>query len=720
MTKQLENNKKFALSLLFFLVLFSFFNLSPTLAQQTQTNQNSSDSATGNNNASSAQNSTLNDFFKNLNDKKNKGSGYSARGIYSCQGAVYSFIGLSGPSGYFVPVHDDATFSQVQSLTYKECVLDKAAAHLSSAATASIVSNYIMSVNKNGLIIKDVNEYLNKEEAKAIKNFTKKCKEKLKEVGAEIACISIAENYLKKYKDPYNDLKCDISKDKLEKFKNNKLSELSMKDMQDILFSPSCVPLRAAWTAKIKAQEIADKARSKALYEAPNGIKPQKAVVNQKVLAPDGTIAENKEEVVVTPSSVVTEQLNYALGAGLRKVENADEMDEIAQTFLANLSNRILNAEQQGLYGISKSVGSDTSYLQQLVNQEINASKQARVSLGATSLAQAIKREQEYISYKEKIVNALLAAVHRLRKTEDLCFEKKIIPGAQDSLNESVKTSLCPVPQQNGHSGGQNGPQNIMCSVSIKNKMEKLPDFLDITETEDSGVIEHGSITLNGTYSGSGNATVSFVNEKNKVVNDSIPLKDKWSANKKLSDLPDGALDVTLTYPNSKVLKNSLYKETISSIPILVLPEKRYKIKLISEGSATVVGAPRDTKKELILEINRKHSLEYSNKDSVLIKSLRDTLQSLKDAKYVLAELVKIAQESQSDPESATWKIDQILANNASHGPAQVRKAKQNAEAIESQLDAYVSGITGEDGWQSKSGWCQKENWGEFKVERSP
>jgi len=307
----------------------------------------------------------------NASDPETRNLTYSARGLFDCNGAAYSPVGLPGPSQVFVPVHDDAAFSQVRTLTYKECVIKRVASHQAMAVQASLVNTSLKMINENGLIIKDVEKYLQDAEIDRMRKFIKMCKKTSKNADDIQTCGALASEFLEKIKDPYAALKCPVDQGILEKFKNNEL--VSFEDKMEIYSNPQCLSLSRYFIAKNIELDELSKARSRALYEAPEGIRPVESIIPQKVCDTEDDVfkchTENKK-VVVTPSIVVSGQLNNVLGSGLRRVEMADDIDELVQSLLANLHNRALDASRGGLYGITRPMNGELPYTTNLQNQE--------------------------------------------------------------------------------------------------------------------------------------------------------------------------------------------------------------------------------------------------------------------------------------------------------------------------------------------------------------
>ncbi len=696
-----KTNKKIygaELSLIFLtLVLLLFFlPTAKILAQQTDTNDN----------------------IENIvnTDTDPKELRYSARGLYNCEGAQYARVGLPGPTGPFVPVFAQATHSQTQLLTYKECVLDKIASHQARAVQAGLVQTYIKFVNDQDLIIKDYPEYLKKEGSyKAIKEFMKICPELNKDYP-EI-CAQTAENMLKSINEPYDGLKCDVPKEKLEAFQNYTADPDTI---YEIMFQPGCTPYGTYAESNWVLSKINNEKLMKAAYEAKDGFKPVKSKQKVKVLDLDKSrpgalvFKEEEKEIVVTPGSVVASQLNNTLSSGLRTVENADEIDEMVQTLLANLANRALDAQNYGVYGMSQNINSSPSYVARLAEQERNVAAQFRAYAGGSSLANMINNEKLFLEAKQSMVEHIINAIHNFRNYENACFEQKIVAGAKAAAEEAARNLACENYMPGSHSSNENSDGNLTnqnpfeCPYTASSSVEKLANFLDITEKQEASSIEHGSLIFSGKAESGGNATLSIINQESLATSTSVTLSENWSVNLDSTEIPDGELEARITYPNGEEYKNSFYKKIIANIAVLTLPIDRYKLKITAQS--------QDKTYELSLLKTRKYSDLYTGKDGALTNLLIDTLQDVAETTKTLELLYKIAAEAQDNPELANWKVDQLIAQELIHTAEAVRQAQNEAANTQGRLEALVQD-TVQDEWENNGqGWCNEDKWEEFKI----
>ena len=641
---------------------------------------------------------------------------YSRRGVFGCTGGIYAPVGLMGPGGAYVPVFDEAVHSQVQLLAYKECVLDPVITHLANSVLAKTVATEIDMVNKQDLIVGNWNDYKHDEILKTVADFVENvCTANAREEDKEV-CANIAQKYLKDTKDPYRSLKCDIDPETLKKIKNGEINDPAL--TMRFVSQPACTKLGFYYQAKeLLEKEIAAKIE-RLKRETKNNIKPIKAKVKEPYLAEDGTIKYREVERVVTPASVVENQLNYAISAGLRRIEQTDEIDEMIQSFFSMLGARVLDASQQGLYGINKVLDGADSYLTSLINQEEEVASKYKTGTAGLSLAGMIKNEKAYLKYKQDSVQYILNAIHDIRNNENTCFEERILPGAKEALTKELEEELCPS-QNNQGNGGHNQNQQ-QCNVSVNISTEILPDYLDVAEKQDGNTIEHGTFVISGKTSASGSGILSFVNEDKKATTTNFVQSSPWSVEISYQDFPNGDIEASANYSDGSFVRNSFYKNIIANVPILTLPFDRYKVKIKADATATISGTAgaqnKNASREVILKKDRRYSDPYTNKNSNLFKLLENTLNDIEQTRYVLKKLYAIAQDTKDNPTLASYKIDLLVSKRLVHTASQVRKAKEGLANISGSLSELVRSIL-EDSWVAEgSGWCNKSRWREFEA----
>lgn len=129
---------------------------------------------------------------------------------------------------------------------------------------------------------------------------------------------------------------------------------------------------------------------------------------------------------IVTPGTQINEQLNNALGSGLRRLELADEFDELINALLAQLAQQALTSID-GLRGLSSrsstsavtrtNANGDTvtsSYLETLVNETENQSIDLAQDALLQDIESALQLEEDYQETLDGLIDNLERAEEEL------------------------------------------------------------------------------------------------------------------------------------------------------------------------------------------------------------------------------------------------------------------------------------------------------------------
>lgn len=82
------------------------------------------------------------------------------------------------------------------------------------------------------------------------------------------------------------------------------------------------------------------------------------------------------EEKIVTPGSVIEDQLNNVLGIGNEKLAVADEINEIVSALLNQMLNRVIGGVGNGLFGASQPSSAGGRVFTDILNQKSNTAAQ--------------------------------------------------------------------------------------------------------------------------------------------------------------------------------------------------------------------------------------------------------------------------------------------------------------------------------------------------------
>ena len=157
-----------------------------------------------------------------------------------------------------------------------------------------------------------------------------------------------------------------------------------------------------------------------------------------QTVSPDGnsgvdTCTEYAPDEIMTPGSVIENQLNQGLGSPLHRIEVADEINEIIGALLSQLINQVLGPD--GLFGTSQSgSGSSSSYVDQLRTSEQNEQSLRLSLLPMLGTSEIVIRGYVAIQEQTKV---------RTLEVKLLLEQTRICPiGQVDQLVAQVNTIL--------------------------------------------------------------------------------------------------------------------------------------------------------------------------------------------------------------------------------------------------------------------------------------
>lgn len=148
-------------------------------------------------------------------------------------------------------------------------------------------------------------------------------------------------------------------------------------------------------------------------------------------LAPGQTGPNQKRCKIVNPGVVIEEQLNNTLFGGQRRLEVADEVNEIVSALFGQLINKILGGSSGGLRGLSEGSYGRPSYTSQLGNIDDAGILQGVKDKFISEIDVIIKSETGYKNIKQNTLSAITASEILLLNLQ-VCYAEKL---ADLSLN---------------------------------------------------------------------------------------------------------------------------------------------------------------------------------------------------------------------------------------------------------------------------------------------
>jgi len=150
---------------------------------------------------------------------------------------------------------------------------------------------------------------------------------------------------------------------------------------------------------------------------------------------PPGFVGPPRCEIV-TPGSVIEKRLNSALGSGQRRLEVADEVNEILSAALGQILKDIFGGLQDGLRGFSEGSSSRPSYIDSIREEDV-VDLSGIIDDLITGINTEIREETNYKNIKQGTLNSALASEILLEQLTS-CYENKILTGSLSTSNKAI------------------------------------------------------------------------------------------------------------------------------------------------------------------------------------------------------------------------------------------------------------------------------------------
>lgn len=631
--------------------------------------------------------------------------GFLREGIFGCSsgGVAYDVAVLRAIQGVYVPVNDAAVTQNTGYLVFKECVLDGMALRMGEAAGGALTRSILTWVNKgdNG-----EPQFVTNETVYRLEVGDRTALEALKKYNFSNACTAyqepirkqLAQEYLRRTREPGRSYAC-TAKDqkKLEACLNGDLINGcgGIQGFLELMEDPGNFPQTAYENAKkrfegIVASEIEDAERQ---VDRGQGFKP----TYETRRSPTGTGEDREERYILTPGNIVMNAINQAAGSGFRRLENADEIDEIVNALFSGLSTQILT-DVRGLRGVSETRLGRAPYLDQLSAEASGGVRNAAANTALTILNSSLATEEAFNRAKRATKAALEQAIAQLRRAEDRCWEI-LIPKVQQYAIDAACTNIS-VPGQQGQQQTQRvctAPLQLRISTStqmITGGVVALSISTGATVQSGSNYtlpFTAGNVALSGSVQLTANATQTYASSTNV----GVPLGTATNP------VRGGSASIPLNTqtPFSGGTVQFALQPTVS----LPVGETRFILNVttpFTQGVVSVIVAVAQQFADAIINAQIKPVLEVAIKD-------------IDDSNKGLAQLVAIANDirnttSVTAQRIALEKLDTLIAQRLVHTAYDVKAADQQSEVTASSMKTLIEDTVKE--WGTGNGWCNAEN----------
>ncbi len=377
-------------------------------------------------------------------------------GIMNCRTGKYSMdVGsLRAQSGAHVPVADYTTEMNTGYLVYKFCTLDPLVRKISEGITAGLGRVSINGClngyndqddpNDQTCFVRNLDEYLKPKVDKTVYSI-------LQGSDASAMCSpfkdevirAAARKYMQERNAPGKSLQCPFTacsaadqKILLEGGADYMAVYQRCGGLKAVyeLTLPGATPESALAQVEDYTQAaVANKLDVERTYiDWGNGIKsPQKTTA--------GGIPQ-----ITTPGYVISQMLVQMLGSGYRQLENANAIDQVVGALYSGLSSQLIT-NPSGITGLATQMGSQPSYINQMVAQSSAQVRSSIVNTALSILSTARNVEAGYLSAQNSIAAVLNNSIAQLRAGENQCWVG-IVPMVQQyaqtqSGNITIATS---------------------------------------------------------------------------------------------------------------------------------------------------------------------------------------------------------------------------------------------------------------------------------------
>lgn len=340
-------------------------------------------------------------------------------GIFACnQNGAYSMsVGALGATGgVYVPVADATVELNTGTLVYKECVLREVINREREAATAGLGKKAVTAIQtgRNGNPQYSVNqrqEFLTEvSDPEFLRTLQDGTLKNLNPALQTPVTHAMVRYYEKKTRSPGASLKCPYTGD-LKAYQNGQ-TPFTIADFL-AASSPQCDPVIALFLA----QDIADARIAQCESYRRDQLNWGRGVY-PKIDDPNNPCSAK----VLTPASVVQASFQNIIDSPVRQLESANDIGQMINALYAGMTTQIIS-DNQGLAGLTQSVGGQPRYIDRVVQEAAQGLRDAATNVAIQNLQSAQQVEALYFQTVNAMGTALTTAIGQLRSAEKQCWE---------------------------------------------------------------------------------------------------------------------------------------------------------------------------------------------------------------------------------------------------------------------------------------------------------
>ncbi|KKW19753.1 MAG: hypothetical protein UY61_C0050G0009, partial [Candidatus Adlerbacteria bacterium GW2011_GWC1_50_9] len=289
---------------------------------------------------------------------------FQRSGLFGCnQTAAYrmSVGALSAVGGVYVPVNDAAVTLNTGYLVYKECVLDGVSKRIAESAATGLVTKGLNDTltGRDGRprwpedLIADV---LERSDQTLLHTLNSGALSTLNPAIQGDVIRSIVRNYMANTREPNKALECPYKGDLKALITNPQT--FSLADFEQ-LGNLACNPLWAGQLAQNYVSNQIGLDREEMMFRLTTG---------QGMYGIEKYDPATGRYTTLTPSSIVSANVQQLVTSGFRHLENVTEIDQMVGALFSSLSTRIIS-DSGGLAGLIQPTAGQPSYLEQMARE---------------------------------------------------------------------------------------------------------------------------------------------------------------------------------------------------------------------------------------------------------------------------------------------------------------------------------------------------------------